>query len=85
MDFTYQPVERYRAIMALLFFIPPMAVVNILGVLNLSSSEFNAYNLDMSIILSFGKELTHYHTTTHFDALKIYSCGKHGEKRRNCL
>ena len=21
----------------------------------------------------------------HFDALKIYSCGKHCEKRRNCL
>ena len=22
---------------------------------------------------------------SHFDALKIYSCGKHCEKRRNCL
>ena len=21
----------------------------------------------------------------HFDTLKIYSCGKHSEKRRNCL
>ena len=30
-------------------------------------------------------ELTHYHTMPHFDALKIYSCGKHCEKRRNCL
>ena len=29
--------------------------------------------------------LTHYHTMPHFDALKIYSCGKHYEKRRNCL
>ena len=29
--------------------------------------------------------ITHYHTTTHFDALKIYSCGKHWEKKRNCL
>ena len=29
--------------------------------------------------------LTHYHTMPHFDALKIYSCGKHCEKRRNCL
>ena len=29
--------------------------------------------------------LTHYHTMPHFDALKIYSCGKHREKRRNCL
>ena len=28
--------------------------------------------------------LTHYHTMPHFDALKIYSCGKHCEKRRNC-
>ena len=29
--------------------------------------------------------LTHYHTMHHFDALKIFSCGKHCEKRRNCL
>ena len=29
--------------------------------------------------------LTHYHTIPHFDALKINSCGKHCEKRRNCL
>ena len=25
--------------------------------------------------------LTHYHTLRHFDTLKIYSCGKHCEKR----
>ena len=29
--------------------------------------------------------LTHYHTMLHFDALKIYSCRKHCEKRRNCV
>ena len=29
--------------------------------------------------------LTHYHTIPHFDALKIFSRGKHCEKRRNCL
>ena len=29
--------------------------------------------------------LTHYHTMPHFQALKIHSCGKHCEKRRNCL
>ena len=29
--------------------------------------------------------LTHYHTMPYFDALKIYNCGKHHEKRRNCL
>ena len=29
--------------------------------------------------------LTHYHTIPHFDALEIYSCGKHCEKMRNCL
>ena len=28
---------------------------------------------------------THYHTMPHFDTLKIYSFGKHCEKRRNCL
>ena len=26
--------------------------------------------------------LTHYHTMPHFDELKIYSCGKHCEKRK---
>ena len=31
------------------------------------------------------KGLTHYHTMPHFDTLKIYRCGKHCEKRRNCL
>ena len=36
---------------------------------------------------SFEKEdlLTHYHTMPHFATLKIYSCRKHCEKRRNCL
>ena len=29
--------------------------------------------------------LTRYHTMPHFDTLRIYSCGKHWEKRRNCL
>ena len=29
--------------------------------------------------------LTHYHTMLHFDVLKMYSCGKHFEKRRNSL
>ena len=29
--------------------------------------------------------LTYYHIMPNFDALKIYSCGKHCEKRRNCL
>ena len=33
----------------------------------------------------FGLSLTHYCTMPHFDAVKIYSCGKHCEKRRNCL
>ena len=28
---------------------------------------------------------TNYHTMPHFDALKIYSCGKHCEKRRDCF
>ena len=37
-------------------------------------------------IEQIGKELhptyfTHYHTMPHFDALQIYSCGKHCEKR----
>ena len=35
-----------------------------------------------SFLLMF---LTHYHIIPHFDALKIYSFGKHRENRRNCL
>ena len=34
---------------------------------------------------SSATSLTHYHTMLHLDALKIYSYGKHCEKRRNCL
>ena len=44
MDFTYQPVERYRAIMALLF--------------SLCLSSANAFNLDQFKFLSFGRGLT---------------------------
>ena len=29
--------------------------------------------------------LTHDNKVPHFDALKMYSCGKHHEKRGNCL
>ena len=38
---------------------------------------------DVKFIIT--QALTHYHTMTHFDTLEIYSCGKHCEKRRNCL
>ena len=39
-----------------------------------------------SILLTFSDFLlTYHHTMPHFDALKIYSCGKHCEKRRYCL
>ena len=45
----------------------------------------SASNLVEWNILSFGKELNHYHTMPHFHAPKMYNCGKHCEKRRNCL
>ena len=48
-------------------------------------SSANAFNLDQPANLLFGKELTNYHTIVHFEVLKMYSCGKHCEKRRNCL
>ena len=40
----------------------------------------NVYNLCRKLSI-----LTHYHTMSQFDASKTYSCGKHCEKRRNCL
>ena len=52
----------------------------ILTASNLSSA--NAFNLDQAKILSFGKELTHYHTMPHFDTRKTYNCRKCCEKRR---
>ena len=45
----------------------------------------SAFDLDKSKILSHGTGLTHYHTLPHFGAPKVHSCGKHCEKRRNCL
>ena len=37
------------------------------------------------MILLFARRLPHYLTIPHFDALKIYSCGKHCEKKGNYL
>ena len=62
-------------------FLPHHREIVILTMFNLSSA--NDFNLITSKILSFG--LTHYHTMPHSEALKMYSCGKHYEKRRNCL
>ena len=43
----------------------------------------NVWVIVMKYIIN--RILTLYHTMPHFDALKIYSCGKHCEKRTNCL
>ena len=40
-------------------------------------------DLDRSVLLR--SNLTHYHTMPHFDTFNACSCGKHCEKRRNCL
>ena len=40
---------------------------------------YNHYGITINILL------TYYHIMLHFDALKIYGCGKHCEKSRNCL
>ena len=50
-------------------------------------TKIHNHNCDLHV---FGPDwnmaaLTHYHTMLHFDAIKINSCGKHCEKRRNCL
>ena len=49
----------------------------------LSSIFSITYHVILSTKMKF--HLIHFHTIPHFDALKIYSCGKHCEKRRNCL
>ena len=36
-------------------------------------------------LLNVASYLTHFHTMPHFNPLKIYSCRKHCEKKRNCL
>ena len=52
------------------------------------------YTIKKKITDDYSLWLTHYHKLPHFDALKIYTYGKHCEiytygkhceKRRNCL
>ena len=38
-----------------------------------------------TVYLKAQDRLTHYHTMPHFDAPKIYSCGKHCEKKEKLL
>ena len=37
------------------------------------------------VFMHHADAFTHCQTKPQFDAQKIYSCAKHGEKRRNCL
>ena len=46
---------------------------------------FNDNYMYMKTLIDTSCTLTHYHTMPHFDALKINSCGKHCEKRKNGL
>ena len=56
------------------------------GTVCISELRCNVFLIHINIKCTFSKTgLTHYHTITRFDALKIYSCGKHCEKFRNCL
>ena len=54
--------------------------VHIFAIKSLFAAEFEEPTIGI-----LNKGLTHYHTMLYFDALKIYSCGKHCEKRRNYL
>ena len=42
-------------------------------------------NFECILIGLFIDILTHYHTMSHFDALKKYSCGKHCEKKEKLI
>ena len=48
-------------------------------------NQANAFNLDKAKILLSGKELSHSHTMTPFDAPGKQAFWKHWGKRRNCL
>ena len=50
-----------------------------------ANDGYQCFYMSLKIRELFDKGLTHYHTMSHFDALTIYSCGKHCEERRNCL
>ena len=56
------------SIFSVIFSTPPQAEINFLFIIILSFA--NAFNLNQFKILSFGKELTNYHTIPHFDVLK---------------
>ena len=74
---------------------PTLSRTNFNSLVTFSSCFSNAFNLDQSKILLFGKELInlmttdtpliHYHTMQHFHTLKTYSCGKHREKKEKLL
>ena len=51
----------------------------------IESNVVKRENAGYQYFLPFPTCLTHYHTMPHFDALTIYSSGKHCEKKRNCL
>ena len=50
-----------------------------------SSTTYFVYYSPVCLYDGTAYLLTHNYKVPHFDALKIYSCGKHCEKRRNCL
>ena len=53
--------------------------------LSLQIKVSDTLNMAVAINASIEKRLTYHHTMPHFDALKIYSCGKHCKKKRKCL
>ena len=68
--------------------------VHIFDIISLFAAEFKEPKIGISGkgltdnllgIMQEGEALIHYHTMLHFYTLKIYSCGKHCEKSRNCL
>ena len=50
-----------------------------------TSKRFQCRHKYVIILDVYFMSLTHYHTKPHFDALKIYSYGKHCKKSKNCL
>ena len=50
-----------------------------------STLDKNRIYKSYKLLYFYSHKLTHYHTMSLFDALKIYGFGKHCEKRRNGL
>ena len=66
-------------------FMDPKLCVDLPGIIERCNTTPFAIARPIHISGIYNNSLSRYYLMPHFDALTIYGCGKHCEKRRNCL